>query len=501
MGDVDPYVAERYEISKRLGKGAYGIVWKAKDKNNKKIVAVKKIYDAFRNRTDAQRTFREIWYLQEFHSHPNIITLLEVVKAKNDKDIYLIFDFMETDLHQLIKKGTLKEDWKHGFIIFQLLSALSYIHSANVIHRDIKPSNILMNHRCELKLADFGLARSLEQTEEYASDPTLTEYVATRWYRAPEILLGSKRYTKGVDIWSVGCIMGEVISGKPLFPGTSTLNQVERIMAALPHPLQADIDSLCTGYAAFVLGRAANKPKRLLRNVLVNGSTDAHDLLTKLLTLNPNNRITAKDGLQHPYISRYHGQESPSELGKAVPPLCDDMKLSVDQYRDKLYEMIGESEERKQVSPMPPIQMPSFSEKKNEKRVFIKQRIVDEIPTIDERKEALLRNQIAKKQPMAPMARKTLTPPFLVERGKFSLGFRHPVVLRGQGVNSAPIASTELSSDKRNTERKFGRRQFGNLANQSMCSSAKAELQSYSQDLTYGTITVTGLQALRERRW
>ncbi|GFU00386.1 mitogen-activated protein kinase 15 [Nephila pilipes] len=501
MGDVDPYVAERYEISKRLGKGAYGIVWKATDKSNKKIVAVKKIYDAFRNRTDAQRTFREIWYLQEFHSHSNIITLLEVVKAKNDKDIYLIFDFMETDLHQMIKKGTLKEDWKHGFIIFQLLSALSYIHSANVIHRDIKPSNILMNHRCELKLADFGLARSLAQTEEYASDPTLTEYVATRWYRAPEILLGSKRYTKGVDIWSVGCIMGEVISGKPLFPGTSTLNQVERIMAALPHPLQADIDSLCTGYAAFVLGRAANKPKRLLRNVLVNGSSDAHDLLTKLLTLNPNHRITAKDGLQHPYISRYHGQESPSELGKAVPPLCDDMKLSVDQYRDKLYEMIGESEERKQVSPMPPIHMPSFSEKKNEKRVFIKQRIVDEIPTIDERKEALLRNQIAKKQPMAPMARKTLSPPFLVERGKFSLGFRHPVVLRGQGTNSAPVASTESSSDKRNTERKFGRRQFGNLANQSMCSSAKAELQSYSQDLTYGTITVTGLQALRERRW
>ncbi|GIY49948.1 mitogen-activated protein kinase 15 [Caerostris extrusa] len=153
MGDVDPYVAERYEISRRLGKGAYGIVWKASDKANRKIVAVKKIYDAFRNRTDAQRTVREIWYLQEFHNHPNIITLLEVVKAKNDKDIYLIFDFMETDLHQMIKKGTLKEDWKHGFIIFQLLSALSYIHSSNVIHRDIKPSNILMNHRCELKLA------------------------------------------------------------------------------------------------------------------------------------------------------------------------------------------------------------------------------------------------------------------------------------------------------------------------------------------------------------
>ncbi|KFM72301.1 Mitogen-activated protein kinase 15, partial [Stegodyphus mimosarum] len=105
MGDVDLYVAERYDVSKRLGKGAYGIVWKAVDRVNRKTVAVKKIYDAFRNRTDAQRTFREIWYLQEFQNHPNIISLLEVVKAKNDKDIYLVFDFMETDLHQMIKKG------------------------------------------------------------------------------------------------------------------------------------------------------------------------------------------------------------------------------------------------------------------------------------------------------------------------------------------------------------------------------------------------------------
>ncbi|KAG8194269.1 hypothetical protein JTE90_024592 [Oedothorax gibbosus] len=455
MGDVDPYVAERYEVSKRLGKGAYGIVWKATDRHNKKVVAVKKIYDAFRNRTDAQ----------------------------------------------MIKRGTLKEEWKHGFIISQLLSALAYIHSANVIHRDIKPSNILMNHSGELKLADFGLARSLEQTGEYSSDPTLTEYVATRWYRAPEILLGSKRYTKGVDIWSVGCIMGEILSGKPLFPGTSTLNQVERIMSALPHPMQTDIDSLCTGYAAFVLGRAANKPKRLLRNVLVNCSNEAHDLITKLLTLNPNHRLTAKDGLEHPYISKYHAQELPTELEKSVPPLCDDMKLSVDQYRDKLYEMIGESEERRQVSPMPPIHVPSFAEKKNEKRVFIKQRIFEEIPTIDERKEALLRNQIAKKQPMAPMARKTLTPPFLSERGKFSLGFKHPVVLRDQGSNSTPTCQTESHSEKRSADRKFGRRQYGNPCNQSYCSSAKSELQSYSQDLTYGTITVTALQALRERRW
>ncbi|KAL8181384.1 UNVERIFIED_CONTAM: Mitogen-activated protein kinase 15 [Gekko kuhli] len=189
--EVEERVARRYEIRRRLGKGAYGIVWKAVDRKTGGTVAVKKIFDAFRNRTDAQRTFREIMFLQEFGEHPNIIKLLNVIRAQNDKDIYLVFESMETDLHAVIKKGNLLKDIHKCYILYQLLKATKFVHSGNVIHRDQKPSNILLDADCFVKLCDFGLARSLCQTHKDHGNQALTEYVATRWYRAPEILLAS----------------------------------------------------------------------------------------------------------------------------------------------------------------------------------------------------------------------------------------------------------------------------------------------------------------------
>lgn len=234
--EVEALVSQKYEIKRRLGKGAYGIVWKAIDRRTGEIVAVKKIFDAFRNRTDAQRTFREIMFLREFGEHPNIIKLLDVIRAQNDKDIYLIFESMETDLHAVIKKGNLLKDIHKCYILYQLLKATKFIHSGNVIHRDQKPSNILLDADCFVKLCDFGLARSLCHMNEDQGNPALTEYVATRWYRAPEILLSSRSYTKGVDMWSIGCILGELLLGKPLFPGTSTVNQIEQILRVIPAP-------------------------------------------------------------------------------------------------------------------------------------------------------------------------------------------------------------------------------------------------------------------------
>ncbi|XP_063806477.1 mitogen-activated protein kinase 15, partial [Pseudophryne corroboree] len=253
--EVEEHISQKYDIKKRLGKGAYGIVWKAIDRKSGEIVAVKKIFDAFRNRTDAQRTFREIMFLQEFGEHPNIIRLLNVIRAQNDKDIYLVFEYMETDLHAVIKKGNLLKDIHMRYIIYQLLKATKFLHSGNVIHRDQKPSNILLDADCLVKLCDFGLARSLYQIQEDAGNPALTEYVATRWYRAPEILLASHRYTKGVDMWSVGCILGEMLLGKPLFPGTSTINQIERIMNVIPVPTQEDILAIKSEYGESVIGR------------------------------------------------------------------------------------------------------------------------------------------------------------------------------------------------------------------------------------------------------
>lgn len=142
----------------------------------------------------------------------------------------------DSDLHVVIRAGILEEIHRK-YIVYQVLKALKYIHSGELIHRDLKPSNILLNSECQCKLADFGLARSIA-TKEEEGPPVLTEYVATRWYRAPEILLGSTKYSKAVDMWSVGCIIGELITGKAIFPGSSTLNQIERILELTGRPTQ-----------------------------------------------------------------------------------------------------------------------------------------------------------------------------------------------------------------------------------------------------------------------
>ncbi len=144
-------------------------------------------------------------FLQQLKSHENIVKLMAVIKADNDKDIYLVFDYMETDLHAVIRAHIL-EDIHKQYIIYQVLKCLKFIHSADLLHRDLKPSNILVDSECHIKVADFGLARSILQQNNEGS-PVLTDYVATRWYRAPEVLLGSTTYTKGVDMWSLGCIL------------------------------------------------------------------------------------------------------------------------------------------------------------------------------------------------------------------------------------------------------------------------------------------------------
>ena len=172
---------------------AYGIVWKALEKKTKRVVALKKIFDAFQNATDAQRTYREIMFLRELAGHDNVVQLLDVMKADNDRDIYLVFEFLETDLHAVIRANIL-EDIHKQYILYQMLKALKYMHTAEVLHRDLKPSNLLLNSECLCKVADFGLARSIAMLEsEKVDNPVLTDYVATRWYRAPEILLGSQK--------------------------------------------------------------------------------------------------------------------------------------------------------------------------------------------------------------------------------------------------------------------------------------------------------------------
>jgi mitogen-activated protein kinase 15 len=146
--------------------------------------------------------------------HENIVKLVGVYSAENKKDLYLTFEYMPTDLHVVIRSNILNEVHMQ-YITYQMLRALKYTHSAKIIHRDIKPSNILMDQNCHVKICDFGLCRSVEESE----GKHLTDYVATRWYRPPEVLLCSKSYTEGIDVWAVACILGEMLRNIPLLPG------------------------------------------------------------------------------------------------------------------------------------------------------------------------------------------------------------------------------------------------------------------------------------------
>jgi mitogen-activated protein kinase 1/3 len=213
-------VPKRYEYIKVIGQGAYGVVCSAMDKLKNRKVAIKKVPNAFADLIDAKRIVREIKLLN-FYNHENIVALLDVLKPESRTgfdDIYFVTDLMETDLHRVIYSQQDLTDDHVQYFMYQMLRGVLFIHSSSVIHRDLKPSNLLLNKNCDLKICDFGLARAL-----VAGNPEgiLTEYVVTRWYRAPEVILNASNYTKELDIWSVGCIMAELLGRTPLFPGNS----------------------------------------------------------------------------------------------------------------------------------------------------------------------------------------------------------------------------------------------------------------------------------------
>ncbi|XP_008784413.2 mitogen-activated protein kinase 10-like isoform X2 [Phoenix dactylifera] len=297
-GDVN-----RYKLQEVIGKGSYGLVCSAIDTRTGEKVAIKKIHDIFEHISDAARILREIKLLRLLR-HPDIVEIKHIMlppSKKDFKDIYVVFELMESDLHQVIKANDDLTKEHYQFFLYQLLRALKYIHTANVYHRDLKPKNILANANCKLKICDFGLARVA-----FSDNPMTifwTDYVATRWYRAPE-LCGSfySKYTPAIDMWSIGCIFAEVLNGKPIFPGKNVVHQLDLITDLLGTPSLDTISRVRNEKARKYLSSMRKKQPMPFSQKFPNADPLALKLLERLLAFDPKDRPTAEEALADSYF-------------------------------------------------------------------------------------------------------------------------------------------------------------------------------------------------------
>ncbi|KAK9925768.1 hypothetical protein M0R45_023033 [Rubus argutus] len=337
--------ASRYQVQEVIGKGSYGVVGSAVDTHTGEKVAIKKINDVFEHVSDATRILREIKLLRLLR-HPDIVEIKHIMlppSRREFRDIYVVFELMESDLHQVIKANDDLTPEHYQFFLYQLLRGLKYTHSANVFHRDLKPKNILANADCKLKICDFGLARV--SFNDAPSAIFWTDYVATRWYRAPE-LCGSffSKYTPAIDIWSIGCIFAEILSGKPLFPGKNVVHQLDLMTDLLGTPSSESIARIRNEKARRYLSSMRKKQPVPFTHKFPNADPLALRLLEQLLAFDPKDRPTAEEALSDPY---FHGlanvdREPSTQPISKLEFEFERRKLTKDDVRELIYREILE---------------------------------------------------------------------------------------------------------------------------------------------------------------
>lgn len=349
--DTQFSVPQRYSNMEPKGVGAQGMVCAAYDTLTQQNVAIKKLSRPFQNVTHAKRAYRE-FKLMKLVNHKNIIGLLNAFTPQKSleefQDVYLVMELMDANLCQVIQMDLDHE--RMSYLLYQMLCGIKHLHSAGIIHRDLKPSNIVVKSDCTLKILDFGLARTAGTTF------MMTPYVVTRYYRAPEVILGMG-YKENVDIWSVGCIMGEMIRGGVLFPGTDHIDQWNKIIEQLGTPSSEFMKRLQPTVRSYVENRprhAGYSFDRLFPDALFPSDSNEHnrlkasqarDLLSKMLVIDPEKRLSVDDALVHPYISVWYDE---GEVNAPAPGpydhSVDERDHTVDQWKELIYSEVMEYE-------------------------------------------------------------------------------------------------------------------------------------------------------------
>ncbi|KAH3685821.1 hypothetical protein WICPIJ_003208 [Wickerhamomyces pijperi] len=306
--DAKFYIDSRYRILKVLGKGSYGTVCSALDCSKKESpvpIAIKKVSNIFSKDVLLKRAIRELKLMRFFKGHKNIVNLfeLDIVYCVPYDGLYCFQELADYDLAKVIHSSAQFSEFHIQGFLYQILCGLKYIHSADVIHRDLKPGNILVNHQGNLKICDFGLARGIAPMYLKQRPHAITNYVATRWYRAPELLLSRRSYSKAVDMWAVGCIFAELYGRKPLFIGNDQVHQATEILKILGTPPKKMILKYGTSIA-WDLFSPPNPQYRPMSwsEVYPYASGLALDLLEKLLCWDSAERYDVMSCLEHPFI-------------------------------------------------------------------------------------------------------------------------------------------------------------------------------------------------------
>ncbi|KAH8408725.1 hypothetical protein KR215_011630 [Drosophila sulfurigaster] len=285
-------ILDNFQQAEKIGEGTYGIVYKACNNQTGKDVALKKIRLEGESEGVPSTAIREISLLKNLR-HKNVVELHDVVISGNN--LYMIFEYLNMDLKKLMdkKKDVFTPQLVKSYM-YQIFDALNFCHTNRILHRDLKPQNLLVDTEGNIKLADFGLARAFNVPMR-----AYTHEVVTLWYRAPEILLGTKFYSTGVDIWSLGCIFAEMIMRRSLFPGDSEIDQLYRIFRTLSTPDESKwpgVTQLPDFKAKFPKWEASNVPSAIREH-------EAHELIMSMLCYDPNLRISAKNALLHAYFN------------------------------------------------------------------------------------------------------------------------------------------------------------------------------------------------------